>query len=263
MHEDSLTRRGALNPYRLTKTSFSVDTGACCSIHLTSPLEGIPFTIITDHQPLVHAFSRIEDAQSARQRHHLAAVSEYNCTICHIPEEENPVADALSRIEIDTVHIGLDCDVLAGAQQKDPKTQAYRTSITNLQWSDVPYNQEGNTILCDIITNSPCPFIPACLFRCVFDLIHGLSHPFGHSMAKPLKQFIWHSISSDAKHWARACIPCQSNKVTRHIESGVSDFHAAYHCFGHIHIYFVGPFLFQMIPDTFSLPSTGQRSGSR
>ena len=43
----------------------------------------------------------------------------------------------------------------------------------------------------------------------VFDLTHGLSYPSRHSMAKLLKQkFIWHSISSNTKCWARASISC-------------------------------------------------------
>ena len=120
----------------------------------------------------------------------------------------------------------------------------YRTSITNLQWHDVPYGQEGNAILCNISTGHPHPFIPAFLHKRVCDLIHDLSHPSGHSTAKLLKQkFMWHGISSDAKcwAWARACIPCQSGKVTRHTELGIDDFHPPSRRFGHIHVDIVGP----------------------
>ena len=78
--------------------------------------------------------------------------------------------------------------------------------------------------------------------HCVFDLIHSLSHPSGCSTAKLLKQkFVWHGISGDAKQWARACIPCQSSKVTRHTESGIGDFHTPCQRFGHINWDVVSP----------------------
>ena len=220
----------ARNSMQLRKTKGTFDH-ELLAIHLTvcqfrHHLEGILFTINTDHQPLMHAFSRVQDAWSARQRHHLSANSEYGCTICHVLGKKNPVADALSRIEINAVHTGLGYDVLVDAQPK--------YSITNLQWCDIPYNENDNIILCNISTDRPCPFIPACLRKRVFDLIHGLSHPLGCSTAKLLKQkFTWHNISSDTKHWARACVSCQSNKVTRHAESGVGDFHLPFRHFGH------------------------------
>ena len=68
--------------------------------------------------------------------------------LCYIPGKKNPVVDALSWIDFDAVPIGLNCDVLADAQQKNLEIQACRTSITNLQWQDVTYNQEGYMILC-------------------------------------------------------------------------------------------------------------------
>ena len=46
--------------------------------------EGIPFSLNTNHQPLVHAFFRIQDAWSATQQRHLLAISKYNCTIRHV-----------------------------------------------------------------------------------------------------------------------------------------------------------------------------------
>ena len=101
-----------------------------------------------------------------------------------------------------------------------------RTSIINLQWHGVSYNQECNTILCDFSTGCQHPFIPVFLHRHEFDLIHGLFHPSECSTVNLIRQkLIWYGISSDAKHWTRACIPCQPNKVPRHTEPGIGDFH--------------------------------------
>ncbi|XP_068240168.1 uncharacterized protein [Palaemon carinicauda] len=43
--------------------------------HFRYILEGTPFTIATDHQPLVHAFTKSTDAWSSWQQRHLAAIA--------------------------------------------------------------------------------------------------------------------------------------------------------------------------------------------
>ena len=46
--------------------------------HFSHLLEGISFDILTDHKPIVHAFTKISDSASNRQRRHLSAISEFN-----------------------------------------------------------------------------------------------------------------------------------------------------------------------------------------
>ncbi|KAK3871584.1 hypothetical protein Pcinc_023272 [Petrolisthes cinctipes] len=127
--------------------------------------------------PLVHALTRQRDAWSPRQRRHLSAIAEFNCTLTHLPGKKNPVADALSRIEINAVQLGLDYNQLAKEQQQDPETTAVRTAITALQWEDVPLGDSNTSIFCDVSTGRPRPWIPSSLRRHIFNLIHGLSHP--------------------------------------------------------------------------------------
>ena len=91
--------------------------------------------------------------------------------------------------------------------------------------------------LCDINSGHQHP-----IAQRVFDLIHGLFHPSGLSTAKLLKQKFWHDMSDDTKQYARTCIPCQSNKVTRHTKSGISDFYTPRR-FGHIHMDIASPLL--------------------
>ncbi|KAK3889024.1 hypothetical protein Pcinc_006900 [Petrolisthes cinctipes] len=74
--------------------------------------------------PLVHALTRQKDALSPRQRRHLSAIAKFNCTLTHLPGKKNPVADTLSRIEINAVQLGLDYNQLAKEQQQDPETTA-------------------------------------------------------------------------------------------------------------------------------------------
>lgn len=210
--------------------------------HFRHLLEGTPFTIRTDHRPLVHAFTKASDTWSARQQRHLSAIAEFGCTMEYLPGHSNPVADALSRIQIQSVHLGIDYNELSSAQIRDPEMAAYRTASTGLCWADVPVGDDGLTLLCDTSTGRPRPLIPQDLRRKVFDIVHGLAHPSGRSTAKLLKQkFVWHGINRDARNWSRHCISCQTSKVTRHTESGIGHFPQPKRRFGHIHVDIVGP----------------------
>ncbi|XP_066981058.1 uncharacterized protein [Macrobrachium rosenbergii] len=141
------------------------------------------------HQVILHCCPWTpSDAWSPHQSYHLSAIAEFNCTLCHIPRKHNPVADTLSRISIDAVHLGLDYKQLATNQQQDPELNVCKTSLTSLQWHDVPLNDNRPTsIICDISTGCPCSWISQALRRHIFDIIHGLAHPSGRSTATLLK----------------------------------------------------------------------------
>ena len=98
-----------------------------------------PVTIRTDHKPVVQAFYKASDAWTARQQRQLSAIAETGCDIEHLPGKCNPVADALSRVEIhsayddiDNAVLGVDYIKMAEAQAADPETAHYRTSVTSL-----------------------------------------------------------------------------------------------------------------------------------
>ena len=210
--------------------------------HFRYILEGSPFTIWTDHQPLIHAFTKSGDAWSARQQRHLSAIAEFGCTLQYIPGKKNPVADALSRVEIDNVQLGVNYEDLAEQQQLDPETSNYRTSITSLQWKDVPLGPNGTTLLCDVSTGRPRPLVPASRRQAIFQIIHGLSHPSGRATAKLMTQkFVWHGINKDVRAWTLKCVSCQTSKVARHTESGTGTIPQPKRRFGHIHVDVVGP----------------------
>jgi cleavage and polyadenylation specificity factor subunit 1 len=216
--------------------------------HFRYILDGASFTIQTDHKPLVTALLKPGDAWTARQQRHLSAIAETGCIMEYIPGANNPVADALSRIEIASVQIGVDYSALADEQSRDPETNAYRTAITNLKWKHVQF---GDTpVLCDVSSGRPRPLIPAKFRRQIFELVHGLAHPSIRSTTKLMTdKFIWHSIKKDVSAWSRTCEPCQLSKVYRHTKATLAPFAQPRRRFGHIHVDVVGP-----LP-----PSEGQR----
>lgn len=64
----------------------------------------------------------------------------------------NPVTNALSRVEIHSVHLGINYEAMAAVQRDEPETAVYCTAFTNLMWKDLPIGGGDQTILCDVST---------------------------------------------------------------------------------------------------------------
>ena len=102
-------------------------------------LEGRQFIAFTDHKPLTHCMSKVSTPWSNRQQCQLAHILEFTTDICHIKGKENPVADTPSRETLFNVHLGIDYNAMAKAQQQDPEVH---TTASKLQinfwnrWSD-------------------------------------------------------------------------------------------------------------------------------
>lgn len=208
--------------------------------HFRHMVEGTSFTIQTDHRPLVTALTKSSDAWSPRQQRHLSAIAESGGTLTYIPGSNNPVADALSRIDINDIHPGIDYQALSLEQQTDSETSDYKTSITNLEWKYISI--DNNDVLCDVSTGRPRPLVPKGYRRKVFDVIHGLSHPSIRSSIKLIKsKFVWHAMAKDIREWGRCCQACQRSKVQRHVKTSIGDFHGPHRRFAHIHVDIVGP----------------------
>ena len=103
---------------------------------------------------------------------------------------------------------------MARAQQEDlaqstaPPSQTLRT--TPLPTADV-------TLLCDISTGTPRPYVPQAFCCTVFDALHSLSHPGIQATQRLLTScYVWPGINADARKWARSCVQCQRAKIHQH-----------------------------------------------
>ncbi|XP_068205365.1 uncharacterized protein [Palaemon carinicauda] len=133
---------------------------------------------------------------------------------------------------------------MAESQRKDPKYQACRRFCTSFRWEDVTLDDSTTTLLCDINTGKPGPWIPSLMRQYEFDFIHGLSHPSCRPTAQLLKtKFLWQGITKDAKDWVCACASSQTSKVYRYTDLPMGTFHQPQGCFASIHVYDVGPLL--------------------
>ena len=211
--------------------------------HFRYFLEGRAFHVMTDHKPLLHALSSSSDRYSPREIRHLDFISQFTSDIRHVKGHQNVVADALSRIELNSLlNIPtLDFVTLSAAQQQDSEFQHIQSN-TSLNLKEFPLPADSGTIICDISTGTPRPYVPVCYRRLVFNHLHSLAHPGIRATQRLIRQhYIWPSINKDIRNWTRSCIPCQQAKVTRHTFSPIGTFPSTDTRFDHIHIDLVGP----------------------
>eukprot|EP00795_Rhopilema_esculentum_P017899 gene17899-biopygen2721 len=146
--------------------------------HFRYFLEGRAFHVMTDHKPLLHALSSSSDRYSPREIRHLDFISQFTSDIRHVKGHQNVVADALSRIELNSLlNIPtLDFVTLSAAQQQDSEFQHIQSN-TSLNLKEFPLPADSGTIICDISTGTPRPYVPVCYRRLVFNHLHSLAHP--------------------------------------------------------------------------------------
>ena len=212
--------------------------------HFRFFLEGRAFIAYTDHKPLTYAFAKMADPWSNRQQRHLAYISEYTTNVQHIAGKDNLVADALSRVAINsiTTQLGIDYRELAAAQQGDVGTQHLATTNTSLRIEKIPFGDDGRMILCDTSTARPRPLVPQAWQKRVFEAIHNLSHPSIRATRKLITaKFVWHGLAKQVGMWTRTCMACQMAKVQRHTRAPLQVFAVPNRRFDHINIDLVGP----------------------
>ena len=189
--------------------------------HFRFSLEGRPFTVHTDHRPLVHALDRKSPPWSARQQRQLSYLSEFDMTIVHVPGKENIVADLLSRPpEVSALQLPpppspmINFQDLATAQVSCPAVaKLLQSGRLEVEVFSIP----GAQLLCDVSTGSPRPLVPSSHRFKVFQAIHELAHPGTKASTRLISsRFVWHGLAGDVKVWSRQCLACQRGKVTQH-----------------------------------------------
>ena len=215
--------------------------------HFRHFIEGREFYILTDHKPLTFALGTPSDKYTPRQIRHLDYITQFTADIRHVSGTDNPVADALSRTAVSTLHTVqrpvVDFEAMARAQVTDPELQALQSSPTcTLQFSTIPQPTSASTLICDTSTGIPRPFVPADFRHSVFDSLHSLSHPGIRAMQRLIDDcFVWSGMNSDVRKWTKSCLQCQRSKVQQHTTTPLSTFATPKARFNQIHIDIVGP----------------------
>ena len=182
--------------------------------HFRHLVEGREVHVVTDHKPLTFALATSPDKYTPRQIRHLdyMYIAQFTSDIRHIAGLNNPVANALSRNAVNTLHniqlSQVDLQVLAQTQTSDPELQALlNSSSTSLQLTTLPLPASSSTMICDTSTGSPHPFVPTPLCRTVFTALHSLAHPGVRATQQLIgERFVWPGMRKDIKSWTRTCM---------------------------------------------------------
>ena len=193
--------------------------------HFRYFLEGRTFTVYTYHKPLVDAISKLSDPRTAKQQRHLSFISEFTTDIKHLFGKVNVVADCLSRCPINNISQGIDYTAMAQAQHASQESQAYPTTITNMQLANMTLHPSGLVLLGDISTGTPRPIVPTEFRRNVFETLHNLAHPGQKATLKLISQkFVWHGMRKMVNQWTEQCLQCQRSQIQTHTHTPLQHF---------------------------------------
>ena len=119
----------------------------------------------------------------------------------------------------------VDFEEIALAQKDDAELKQLTESNSSLSFKTVPVPTGDITIICDVSTGTPCPYIPPKFRHIIFNSLHSLSHPGVRATQRLVTaRFVWPNINHDVKQWTRSCLQYQRSKVHRHTVSPLSTF---------------------------------------
>ncbi|GFT44604.1 transposon Ty3-G Gag-Pol polyprotein [Trichonephila clavipes] len=159
---------------------------------------------------------------------HLDFIAQYSTDIRHVQGNKNIVADALSRIKIDSItqsHM-LNFRAFAEAQTIDSELQQFlHDSTSSLHLELKPCQISDHNLICDTSTGTPRPFVPTTFRKLIFEHLHNLSHPGIAATTKLIcSRYVWPCMKKQIKTWVRGCDKCQRSKVQRHTKSPLGTF---------------------------------------
>ena len=209
--------------------------------HFRYCVEGSKLIVYTDHEPLTHALHKTpSDSDTPVRIRHLNFISQFCHEIRHISGSDNPVADALSRIETIDCPAPLDYAEIAVNQENDTELKILQQQ-PNLKFSRLILPNCEKPLMCETSTSNARPYLPAKFRKTAFNAIHEQSHPGVRASKKMVAaRFFWPSMNKDTTTWAKTCIACQRSKISRHTIPPIGKF-ADVDRFEHVHLDIVGP----------------------
>nr|XP_037275217.1 uncharacterized protein LOC119167794 [Rhipicephalus microplus] len=215
--------------------------------HFRHFLKGRQFHILTNHKPLTCESTTTNSAHTPHEIRQLAFISEFTSDIRHISGKHNPVADALSRIEINAFmneHPPVDFAAMATAQQDDSELQVLRLQENFLKLDDLQLSGCAILLVCDTSTGCPCPFVPARFRRRVFNALNFLSHPGTRATQRLITgRCLRPRMNINVRRWLRACLKRQLTTVQCNTVCLLGTVTPPDSRFSHVHLHIVGHLL--------------------
>ena len=210
------------------------------------------FTIVTDHLPLVHAFKKPSTSHSPRQSRQLSYLTEFNCTVTHVPGAHNEAADCLSRLVIHNIFAEnkLPINITDIAKEQQRCLQANTQTLcfpqdTTLQIKEVDASCGADTVklLVDNSLGHQRIVIPPKFENQIIDHYHSLNHLGIKATQRFISaRFVFHAMCRKITDRVRACTGCQRSKVYRHVVSPVTSCKMPSARFDTVHADLCGPY---------------------
>jgi hypothetical protein len=171
--------------------------------HFRFFLEGRPFTLFTDHKPLLAAIGKQSTPFSSRQKRHLSFLSEFNASFQHLPSHKNEVADALSRPTISQISMASIPSSFALVLHRYGHCPTNRSlhpcppKIPIPQHHLHPHRQIPFPSRC-VSTNIFRALVPSSCQKAIFEHMLSLGHP-GIKTTRRLisSRFVWSHMATD------------------------------------------------------------------
>ena len=156
-------------------------------------LEGQRFKIVTDHKPLIYAFTQRSKKSSLHQQLQISYISQYTTDIEYIPGTQNIVADTLSRVESVRLPTEFSLIELAQAQvAKDELQSIIKDASCSLNLRKIQLGPDHTSVYCDLTDEALLPYMPASLRERVFRLFHEPAHPGSRITDRVIrKRYVW------------------------------------------------------------------------
>lgn len=121
-------------------------------------MEGINFSVQTDHKPLTYAFQTKREKATPPQTRQLSFISEVTSNIKHIQGNKNKVADVLLRIQSTSLPTAINAEELTRKQQEDTELQVLLKSNRTSLKLESPSCDDRRKIACDTSLGLARPF---------------------------------------------------------------------------------------------------------
>lgn len=102
--------------------------------------EGMSFNIYTDHKPLIFAFQQNADKMPPIRARRLSYLAQFNTEILYLPDKDNDVVDALSRINTFTAPTIFNWD--DSKMESDEKLQRIQSNVEAFKLPTLFYAQQ-------------------------------------------------------------------------------------------------------------------------
>ena len=151
--------------------------------------------------------------------------------VCQVPADTSPSACF-------STTAALDFTLMAAAQLTCPGVAALCAS-TSLRLTN--QHVDGQLLLGDVSTGIFRPVVPLSFRQQVFDAMHGIAHPgMRASRRLILARYVWKRAAADVTAMARACLPCQQGKITKHVHVRPEHIPVPSRRFSHVYVDLVG-----------------------